>query len=110
MVAVVFWPALPSPKMVKVKLSLPLKPGFDRYVTPAAPADAEPFFGGDVTLTDLMTVFPPVRSAVAAQGTPLTAARVPTVAWLKVKENRALHACAPVQQIRKRKKPELVVT
>ncbi len=79
MVAVVLLPAFPSPKIVKVKESLPLKPGFDRYVTPVDPAEADPFFGGDVTLTDLMTVSGPVLSAFAEQGVPLEVSMDPLV-------------------------------
>jgi hypothetical protein len=53
--------------------------GFDRYVTPIAPAEADPFLGGDTILTDLMTVLDPVRSAVTAQDSPLAAPNVPLV-------------------------------
>jgi hypothetical protein len=56
-----------------------LYPGFDRYVTPEDPAEAVPFFGGAVTLTDLITRDPVVRLIVAAQGTPFAAAMVPLV-------------------------------
>jgi hypothetical protein len=72
---VVLRPALPSPKIVNVKESSPLKPGFDRYVAPADPADADPFFGGDMTLTE----FAPVRSILAVQDVPLAVAMVPLV-------------------------------
>jgi hypothetical protein len=65
--------------MVKAKESLPLKPGFDRYLAPVEWGEAVPFFGGEETLTDLMTVLPPVRVVTVEQVAPLFVVMVPLV-------------------------------